>query len=345
MTAIETLRKIKRFYEQPGMAAKLARVRLTMVYAMAMLAMFPVSNVPIYTRYLWTPENMSISPMWSCSKCGEFIASGVNGVGCPVGVHECRHGFTFPRSMAIEDGLITDSNTCYLCGQFWSNHASHTCEHPFLNSFGFDLTDILSIAGQIIKGIGLTQAVLKLLRTTPLNIVVVNREFLDGRWILTRFHGYISPSAMMNAGWGIFSTFQLSVGAILAPFNGFAPVLGGKHVAPFTGEFLENVPEHDDDLACHVMRDESGEVKRVINPTRLGGVAVLTNCKHRNPPCEAFDYPDRMVIVLKRSIAAHEEVCWNYEAITDNPEEAKIRCSCGCRRPLMRLVTNVHSST
>jgi hypothetical protein len=342
MTAIDTLRKIKQRYDKPGAWEKLALVRMTQVYMMAMLAMFPVSNVPIYTRYLWTPENMSISPMWSCSKCGEFIASGVNGVGCPVGVHECRHGFTFPRSMAVEDGLITDSNTCLLCGQFWSNHASHTCNHPFLNSFGYDLTDVLSVAGQIIKGIGVTQALLKLFRTTPLNIVVVNREFVAGRWVLTRFHGYISQSTMMNAGWGLFSTFQIPFGATLGAFDGFSPILGGKHVVPFTGELVEKVPERDIDLACHVMKDESGEVKKVINPTRLGGVAVLTNCKHRNPPCEAFDYPDRMVIILKRSIGAHEEVCWNYEAITDNPEEAKIRCSCGCRGHLLKLVNDVH---
>jgi hypothetical protein len=342
MTALDTLKKVKRSFDRPGAMEKLARIRLTQVYVMATLAMFPVLNV-VYNpdgRYM---SNTSITPQWRCSKCGEIITSALPGVGDPVGIHVCRHGFSFSRALAQADGLITKGDTCLLCGSFWGAAHTHTCEHVFLNSFGYDLTDVLTVAGQIIKGVSVSQIFLKLFRTTPFNIVVINREVVKGLSVLTRFHGYISKSLMANAGWALFSTCHLEEGKDIGVFDGKNPLLGGLHIVPYIGELLSMVPDNDDDLACHILKDDNGDIINVVDPTRLGGVAILSNNKHFGEPVEPVDYPDRMVLVIKRSVNPHEEICWNYNAVTDNKDEAQIMCSCGCHGPLMRFVDDVHT--
>lgn len=176
MTTIDTLSSIQGVFDACGAHAVLARIRLTRVFMIAMMVAFPILNIPFNPdgRYMWTN---SITPSWSCSKCGGHITSAIPGVGDPIGVHMCLSGFSIPRDLAMADGLITTTNQCFICGESWSKCDTHTCRHPFVNSYGYDLTDVLGILGQIAKGLGVSGLFLKMFRTTPFNLVVINREY------------------------------------------------------------------------------------------------------------------------------------------------------------------------
>lgn len=298
---------------------------------------------------------------WSCSHCGLVITQAELGSGVAVGIHICGKKLRVTKEALVACG-VGPSNKCPFCPQFVGEKKPHLCGAPVANHYAFDLSHVVGVEGQL-KRDGIQGQLREALLGSCVLFVAINKVSHNGNTCYTRFHGYLAPSNLnkpgVDVGQGIFTLYDLPAANDGGSSSGdylINPLLGGRTVLTYTGAVLtgdaavKRLKQDDPTLCLHTIYYR-GKVCQVVDPSFVGGLAVMANTAHGdyinmkavNVVSDGVVTGKEMQLVIKgKKVKAFAELLWDYAAATDKEDDLGILCGC-CGKPLYTLASVVPS--
>ena len=244
------------------------------------------------------------------------------------------------------------SEACALCRCAIGDAMVHSCRGAMYSHTLFDLSDVRV---RPTHGVGVSTPNIDLLRNCPGHVVVVvDGNSLQG-WAVdapemppgTRYgrcHGYISTTSPLDPiNGGFYSLISASGGAgpnrnarKAAPKLAH-PFLLRRLYLPYTGVTHTTCP---DDIAHEIalLKICAGGEIIIIDPRACGGIAYKLNNSHLRPNAFAVQSGDKAYLTSELALPAGVEVCWCYDAVTDNQSDSQQLCNYGCGGPLIQFV-------
>ena len=302
--------------------------------------------------------------VWSCSCCGLFLTAAELGRGVAVGLHVCNKKLQVTKEELVKTGATVDSRgqvKCLFCHKFVGSSKPHLCGSPVANHYAYDLSHVLGVEGQL-KRDGTQGELREALIGSCVLFVAINKVNHNGNTCYTRFHGYLAPSKLnkpdVNVGQGIFTLLDLPADGSGSNSSGdylINPRLGGRTVLTYTGAVLtgdaalERLKQEDPTLCLHTTYYR-GKVVQVVDPSFVGGLAVMANTAHGDRiNMNAVDVVSdegtgkaTQLVIKGKKVKAFAELLWDYAATTDKEDDLGILCGC-CGKPLYTLASVVPS--
>ena len=305
--------------------------------------------------------------VWSCSCCGLFLTASEPGRGVAVGLHVCDKKLQVTKQELVAAGAQVNNRglvKCPFCNKFVGSSKPHLCGALIANHYAYDLSHVLGVEGQL-KRDGPHGELRQALLGSCVMFVAINKVSHRGNTCYTRFHGYLAPSKLnkpcVDVGQGIFTLLDLPAnryGSSSSSSGDYLinPNLGGRTVLTYTGAILtgdaavERLKLDDTQLCLHTIYYR-GKVCQVVDPSFVGGIAVMANTAHGdyinmkavNVVGDAVATGKEMQLVIKgKKVKAFAELLWDYAATTDKEDDLGILCGC-CGKPLYTLAAVVPS--
>ena len=164
-----------------------------------------------------------------------------------------------------------------------------------------------------------------------------------------RCHGYISSVSPLDpTNGGFYSLIRASGGvgpdrsAMKVARTHTHPFLFRRLYLPYTGITYTRCPD-EIDPGIALLKIDAG--RKLVDPRTCGGVAYKLNNSHLRPNATAIECGDKAYLTSEMALPPGVEVCWCYDAVTNDPQDALQDCNCGCNGPLIRCVPFVYSDS
>lgn len=267
-----------------------------------------------------------------CNRCDKRLCGTIH-----LSIHECKD--MEMSSNAMEDaGLVTSGGHCALCGRF-VGIGTHKCNSRFFNTFALDCSALQSGCITVVNFMEAQLSQLLRMSGTPLTVMVGVRCPQTQELVVLPY--LLGPSE--GKGMGLYAGETIEPGDIMMYYTG----------VPLDTPYEQQANE--DWLVANkngLLSSDSDKYKvtvkrgKQIDPTACGGTGSMLNCGHDavvNVSVQESKLHSRpgQVMFSARRVQAGEELFWDYNWVTDDPDDPvlfeKCRCHAQCKKQLARL--------
>jgi hypothetical protein len=283
---------------------------------------------------------------WQCNCCSKLLRA----IGLQV--HACKPANLDLQQLKYNNQVRMDKGglRCGLCNMFVDGGADeHSCHNSLFTSVLFDMTDVLQPKLEISSDDEhIIERLTKTLRscaghvcivmdTAPMQQIETVRTLVQRPGVKhLRYHAILCKGTRLDAdGYGVLATFDSNQrsswqlfarrqGAKLTDDSYSYPVLNHHVFCAYTGVVTAHDPGVNALASLHATHGNFW-----IDPTKYGGVGYLLNHSH-NGNGKIVEVDDRVYVVRTVRVACGDELCYDYNAISDDPNDGQIMCNCGC---------------